>query len=539
MASLKFLLGMIPSTSKLEQAEKALKAEYEKLITFARSEQLARYNELSSLVNSPDFIRKKKEIETLQYKNSEPWSKEKEFLSLEKAKDMVMYFRTATGNDLKKYQSLEGSEKIKAYEELEKFIKSAAFREKEKMKPITFKDSEEYLKFKEYKSLKKNGEIKKYLKKIARGKEAGVKPKSLTRLEELEALVNSKAFEAKKNMKPITFRDTEEYKKLQDYNSRRESSEIKEFYRFGASKELANYTQVNGSKRLARFNELKAYLATPEFREQKEYLLDKKRFEKTTMYKEIQEYDKLKKDEDIIWYFKIKDSNKFDELKSWKLTFSDEFEGSSPDASKWISNYYWGEKLFGERYSVDGDLQAYTEKGNFEMKNSVLKIVTKAQKVNGKVWTADKGFTTKEFAYTSGLINTGKSFRQKYGLYTAKVRLGDPNAKSAFWMVGDTMAPHIDICRTKNGKVFFDHFNKKGSYTGTALGSRYANDFFIFSFEWTPASMVWSINGAEVFRQTTDIPQEPMYISFSGGLEKPLTGSTSMEIDWVRVYQPA
>ena len=60
MASLKLLLGMIPSTSKIEQAEKALITEFEKLHVFAGSDQLAKYNELNRLVNSSDFVQKKK-----------------------------------------------------------------------------------------------------------------------------------------------------------------------------------------------------------------------------------------------------------------------------------------------------------------------------------------------------------------------------------------------------------------------------------------------------------------------------------------------
>ena len=49
MASLKLLLGMIPSTSKIEQAEKALITEFEKLHVFSESEVLARYVELDGL----------------------------------------------------------------------------------------------------------------------------------------------------------------------------------------------------------------------------------------------------------------------------------------------------------------------------------------------------------------------------------------------------------------------------------------------------------------------------------------------------------
>src|SRR5450830_1429588 len=130
MASLKLLLGMIPSTSKIEQAEKALVAEFEKLHTFSESDQLAKYNELGKLVNSSDFVQKRKEIESLSYKSSSEYSKEKEFLSLQKAKDIVLYFKTVAGNDLKKFQEMDGSKKIKELEELEKLVQSSEFIEK-------------------------------------------------------------------------------------------------------------------------------------------------------------------------------------------------------------------------------------------------------------------------------------------------------------------------------------------------------------------------------------------------------------------------
>jgi hypothetical protein len=535
MASLKLLLGMIPSTSKIEQAEKALISEFEKLHVFAGSKQLARYNELDNLVNSSDFIQKRKEIETLRYKYSEEFEKEKEFLSLQKSKDIVLYFKTISGHNLKRFLDLDGSDKIIGFEKLENFIKSPEFREKQKMKPFTFRDTEEYSKFLEYKSLKKDPEVKAYYK--ARKKGEPVKSKTIIRYEELESFIKSSAFLAKKNMKPIGFRDSEEYKKLLEYNRLKSSPEIKEFYRFKDSKEYANYLNTHESRRLERYHELKEYVATQDFREKKIYLLDKKRFEKTEMYKQVQEYDKLKKNEEIIWYFKVKDSAKFDTLKSRELTFSDEFSTDKLDTSKWLTNYYWGEKLLKDRYSVESDLHAYTEKDNFELRNSILKINTRPQRVKGKVWTAEKGFTEKEFSYTSGIINSGSSFRQKYGIFSAKIKLGNPEARSAFWMLAETITPHIDICRTAKGKVWSDLFFNKSHRFFKSIGSRYANDFFIYTLEWTPGSLTWLINNTEICVLTENIPQEPMYVLLSGGLEKPISGMTSMEIDWVRVYK--
>jgi Glycosyl hydrolases family 16 len=468
MASLKLLLGMVPATSKIEQDEKALIAEYEKLQAFSGSEQLARYNELNNLVHSSDFIQKRKEIETLQYKGSEEFAKEKEFLSLRKAKDIVKYFKTIDGQELKKFKELNGSDKIGKFEELQKLVQSAEFKEK------------------------------------SRSKE---------------------------------FKESDEYKSSQEFSQLKGNQEIKDYYKFKGSKELANFKNTDGSTRLSRYNELKEYTGSKEFAEKKAYFLDKKRFEKTELFKEVEEFEKLKKNEDIVWYFKVKDSNKFDVLKHRELTFSDEFDKEKLDAKKWLTNYYWGEKLLKDRYSVESDLQFYTEKENFQLGNSFLKIITKPQKIDGKVWSVAHGFSPKEFGYTSGIINSGTSFRQKYGVFSAKIKLGDPNARCAFWLLADKITPHIDICRTTKGKVWFDLFPGESKSVKSSVGSRYANDYFIFTLIWTADKLVWKINGVDAFQQTENVPQQPMYINLAGGLNKPIDGSTTMEIDWIRVYQ--
>ena len=70
MAKLKLSLGLISSTSKIEQEENALIEEFEKLKKFSESDELKRFNELDARVNSTDFKTKKKHIETLSFKDS-------------------------------------------------------------------------------------------------------------------------------------------------------------------------------------------------------------------------------------------------------------------------------------------------------------------------------------------------------------------------------------------------------------------------------------------------------------------------------------
>ncbi len=526
MSTLKLMLGMIPSTSKIEQEEMALVAEFEKMTAFAGSETLARYNRLEETVNSAGFRQKRKEIESLTYKGSEEHARESEFNLLKKAKDIVAYLKTEGSQELRNFTSLDGSARIKEIEELEQFVKSPEFRQKEKMKPITFKDTEEYGQWLEYRKLKGDRDVKKNLN-----------PDKVKRFSELEALVTSSAFLLKKNMKPVKFRDTPEYQKLVDLKTKKSAPDIAGYYRFRASKAYSNWLQVKDSPRLNRYNELQEYLRTKEFTERKEYLLDKRRFEKSEMYKELKEFENLSNSTDIKWYFSVKDSRKFDILKNRELTFSDEFDGTAPDGSRWLNKYYWGDKLLNDSYSIASDLHCYTPSDNFDMRHSVLRITTKPQKISGKAWDGSKGFYTKEFGFTSGILSSGASFRQKYGTFSAKIKLTSRDVRNAFWLVGGQMTPHIDVCRSGEGKVWFDLFTAPGNHYKKSIGSKYLSDFYIYTLEWTAEALVWKINGVEVMRQTSGVPQEEMYINLSGGVDKPAGSASSMEIDWVRVYR--
>ena len=470
MANLKLSLGMIPSTSKIEQVEADLIRELEKLQAFIDSEELAKYYELDTLVNSPDFKKQKKDIESLNFKQSEEYNREKEYNALLKSKQLKAYFKTRDGQALKKFREMDGSDTIKNYEELKMRIGSVEFKQKQKSKE---------------------------------------------------------------------FKGSEEQKLLAEFKKMKGRQDIKSYYKFRASKVLAYFNQVEGSQKLSRLEELKEFLATDEFKRRKEYLLNKKRFEQSSLFLKEQEYLKLKKSDDIVWYFNVKDSKKFDYLKERELAFSDEFDEDSLNTGKWLTNHFWADKLFNDRYSLEPDLHCYTENENFEVRSGILKIITKSQKLQGKVWNPELGgFRLKDFSYSSGIVSSGKSFRQKYGIFSAKIKLTTGSGpRHAFWMLGDKITPHLDICRTEKGKVWMDFLSNGNKAVKKSISSKYSKDFYIFTLEWTTDKLVWKINGIEVMKQTSGIPQEEMYVILSGGLDKPINGSSAMEVDWVRVYR--
>jgi beta-glucanase (GH16 family) len=76
-------------------------------------------------------------------------------------------------------------------------------------------------------------------------------------------------------------------------------------------------------------------------------------------------------------------------------------------------------------------------------------------------------------------------------------------------------------------------------YTDTYSRKRFSKEFFIYTLEWLPGRITWKINGIEVASTVKGIPDEPMYMVFSAGLQKDVSGilPATFEIDWVRCYQ--
>ena len=270
----------------------------------------------------------------------------------------------------------------------------------------------------------------------------------------------------------------------------------------------------------------------------------KKKYELSDEYKLEQDYLSRKNSSKFQWYFKVKDSHKFNEVKRWNLTFTEDFSGGI-DRKKWLMRYFWGDAVLKESYALAGEKHLFTEGKNLEVAHGNLKIITKKEKIQGKAWDAKMGFFPKEFNYTSGLISSGNSFRQQYGLFEAKMRLNSSfPVNHAFWMVSEQMLPHIDVVKCSK-KLNFGNFwaingNKVNKKQSSAGSGKYTRDFFIYSLEWSKQKLIWKINGVPVMTSVKGIPESPMYLNFSSGFYQEADGTVlpaSMEIDWIRCYQ--
>ena len=158
-----------------------------------------------------------------------------------------------------------------------------------------------------------------------------------------------------------------------------------------------------------------------------------------------------------------------DGFEKWELIWSDEFDGSTLDASKWTA-----EIGNGAEKSVPGwgnnELQYYTDSPeNVSLDDG--KLIIRAQKevksfsVNGQDYTTD---------YTSARLITEGKFSVSYGKIEARMKV--PSGQGfwpAFWMLGDDIGEvgwpacgEIDILEYIGSKPTEVHGTVHGPITG-------------------------------------------------------------------------
>lgn len=153
--------GRIKSTEKIEAEHEALLRDYQSYCKFEQSAELKEYNELETLVKSPTFVQRKKELQHLLLKGSKEEAQLKELHKLERNQNVRKYLA-----DPKSNEKLKDSAEIKQYEQLLKTTQSKEFKER-----VAYLEDEQKwektadsAKEKRLEELKKSPELQNYLK---------------------------------------------------------------------------------------------------------------------------------------------------------------------------------------------------------------------------------------------------------------------------------------------------------------------------------------------------------------------------------------
>jgi beta-glucanase (GH16 family) len=231
----------------------------------------------------------------------------------------------------------------------------------------------------------------------------------------------------------------------------------------------------------------------------------------------------------------------------WKLVWSDEFNATSLDATKW---------------SVDTGSDFGTGQQDYDTERSENIAVT-----GGNLALTARKESYQGSSFTSGRIESGTKFTQAYGRFEMRAKL--PKGQGmwpAFWLLGNDYATsgwpgcgEIDIMECRGADPTTVHGSLHGpggdGYTqGYTLpgGGSFSDDFHVFALEWEPGAVRWYVDDALYETRTSDtfprsqpwVFDHPFFVildlavggQYGGDVDATTPFPQAMMVDYVRVY---
>jgi len=330
------------------------------------------------------------------------------------------------------------------------------------------------------------------------------------------------------------FKLTPDFEQLSDKNIVKTSEILKKYKRFQHSKAYKTYIRFHESYIIKEYELLRIKVASPEFKKANDFWANQNRWHTTPEFALEQCFFELAKNPDVIFFEKEK-PERFERYRQLKLSFQEEFEWNTLDKSRWAFGFHYkSPELIGD-HSFANEKQANHSGKNVSVVEGVLKIATKHEKVTSRAWHVTKGFIDKEFQFTSDVLQTADTFRQKGGVFRAKIRCTG-KIHHAFWLRTNTKLPLINIFHY-NGKYITLGNTNKNLVDGIKIQGINPFQFYIYTLVWTEKELVWMVNNLEVYRTASNIPKEEMYLAFNSFISQKQKGCAgSMDVDWVRVY---
>lgn len=409
---------------------------------------------------------------------------------------------------MQRYSKVEKSVELAEYKSLFHIVKSATFQESKKiLQNRKFKDTEEYRISCKYNKLINSHHIKLYYEVL--------QSDDLCRYMEFKA--------------------SPEFELLGDKKQVKASESLIYYSRFKKSKAYKTYTRFHDSFIIKEYEELKVKVAEPAFVASREFWANEKRWHTTPEFAQQERYYELAKNPDIV-FFENEKPERFEKYLSLKLTFSDEFAWNTLNKSNWKFGFHYKNESMITNHSFDNEKQANNGGKNISVEDGNLLLATKREKVIAKTWHPNRGFIEKDFSYTSDVLQCADKFKQKYGVFKAKVRCTG-NIHHAFWLGSDTKLPLINIFHYDGKKITIGN-NNENVVDGINIYGLNPSNFLIYTLVWTEKELAWYINDYEVYRTASNIPKVEMYMGFNSFISKKQHGTTGvLEVDWVRVYE--
>jgi beta-glucanase (GH16 family) len=232
---------------------------------------------------------------------------------------------------------------------------------------------------------------------------------------------------------------------------------------------------------------------------------------------------------------------------TWRLVWSDEFNGTTIDRTKWTFEQGgggWG----------NAELQNYTDRTeNARIENGHLVIEARRENFGGNAYTSARMKTQGLASWTRGRMEARIDLPATKGMWPA------------FWMLGNNISSvgwpacgEIDIMEmagggtrenTILGTIHWD-FNGHASFGGSTTGTHWPDTYHIYAIEWEQSEIRWYVDGvqyvaANITINNTEEFSRPMFLllnlavggTFPGNPDATTVLPQRMLVDYVRVYQ--
>ena len=359
---------------------------------------------------------------------------------------------------------------------------------------------------------------------------------------EYEALANSssirsyrRALNDKEFQDFLVFRESEDFQKIKSLKAVLTDPVIRKYNMLYYSSKYKNYLKMLNSPDLTRLADLEEEVHTEDFQKRHAVWADSKRWQHSEDYKTYARFQELANSEDIKFFFESRQ-----EKIDWAELFRPAFDDDMSSNKNWKPGYGYANPAMKEGHSRTNELQAYNNGKNTFFAEGRMDLETRNESKKAIAWDEKKGFTDHVFEYTSDVMNTKEAFMQEEGLFMAKVRSQGSGHHFFGLSTGKPGNPMIALYHFNGSKPQVGLVNGDHTQMADLTGLLPANYFyFIYSFRWTKHELIWYVNNLELLRLPNRLPKEAMFMlaqSFLPAKEK--GGEGKLKVRWARVYRP-
>lgn len=229
--------------------------------------------------------------------------------------------------------------------------------------------------------------------------------------------------------------------------------------------------------------------------------------------------------------------------KSYRLTFDATFSGTELDTQVWATCYPGAQPTGCTNYGNNGDEKEWYLSSQDQVSGGALHLTAQHEPTPG----FKQDGAAKEYTCRSGMVTTYPSLHFTYGLLqiTAKIPFGS-GLWPAFWLAAwdGVWPPEIDILEhwhfDAEGKVYL-HPTSGPRQGGPVPMPGLASGWHTFTLSWSKSSLAWYYDGTRVWRTTTGVPQQAMYLiaNLADDSTQPGSCNGSLLIKSVKLWQPS